>query len=418
MKKTKILFGLTGSIACFKSCQLISTLVKSGYEVQVVATSSALKFVGEATLEGLTGRPVLSDSFTRGHAMDHIELARWADLFIVAPLTAHHAALFANGFGEDLLSTLFLAYESHKPLILAPAMNVVMWQSHAVQDNFAKLRARGIELCEPASGRLACGEEGLGKMREPDELMALIEQLLHTQTLSSTKNILVTYGGTREMIDGVRAITNLSTGATGALICDELLRAGFNVTALAAATAKSPVNSAHAHLHMRTFNSHADLAEVLRTTLHEKHFDFVIHLAAISDYSVSRVVVDGVDTKNFAQAKINSDKEISISLKPTSKLVNSLKEYALEPKPQIVAFKLTNSSSATERKSAIDKLLSRIGIDYVVHNDETEIDRATNKHSFKLFSKHSGPKDFSDVRSLAQGLVQIAQGGREHDSLS
>ncbi len=171
--KKNVLFLLSGSIACYKACAVVSRLAQSGVAVQTAATPAALKFVGAATLEGLSGRPVFSDVFETGRALDHIELARAADLAIVCPATANTLNKLAAGIGDDPVSTLFLAWElGTKPWLVAPAMNARMWEHPATKASIDKLRSWGVRVIEPVDGPHACGEGGSGRLREPDDIAA------------------------------------------------------------------------------------------------------------------------------------------------------------------------------------------------------------------------------------------------------
>jgi phosphopantothenoylcysteine synthetase/decarboxylase len=169
-----ILFALTGSIACFKACALISQLVKSGFVVQCAATTSALRFIGEATLEGLTGRPVFKDAYEPGRMMDHIHLNKWADLTLICPATANTINKTAAGIGDDALSSLLLAHDFQKPLWFVPAMNQNMYSHPATQESLLKLKAWGAQIIDTDHGRQACGDVGLGRMKEPEEVLKLI----------------------------------------------------------------------------------------------------------------------------------------------------------------------------------------------------------------------------------------------------
>lgn len=178
MSKSNILFQLSGSIACFKACSLISRLVQEGHEVQTVATTNALKFIGEATLEGLTGRPVFTDTFQNGRMMDHIHLAKWADLAIACPATADLINRLAAGSAGDCVGSLFLAFDLKKPYLIAPAMNQEMMKHPATQAAVAKLRSWNVKILETQVGHQACGDIGPGRMLEPEQLHAEISRYL------------------------------------------------------------------------------------------------------------------------------------------------------------------------------------------------------------------------------------------------
>ncbi len=177
--RKNVLFLLSGSIACYKACAVVSRLAQAGVTVQTAATAAALKFVGAATLEGLSGRPVFSDVFEAGRALEHIELARQADLALVCPATANTLNKLAAGLGDDPVSTLFLAWEiKTKPWLVAPAMNAMMWEHPATVKSLATLRSWGVRVIEPAEGPHACGEGGAGRLREPEEIATEVLRIL------------------------------------------------------------------------------------------------------------------------------------------------------------------------------------------------------------------------------------------------
>lgn len=228
----KLLLGITGGIAAYKSIELVRLLRKSAAEVQVVLTGAATQFVTPMTLQAVSGRPVRQDLFDPVHeaAMGHIELARWADLVLVAPASAGFLARLANGFADNLLATLCLATAA--PIVLAPAMNQQMWQNAATRHNVALLEQRGIELWGPASGDQACGEVGPGRMLEP---LSLLDQLLsrfNPGPLAGVR-VLITAGPTREPLDPVRFIGNRSSGKMGFSLARAFARAGARVELVA-----------------------------------------------------------------------------------------------------------------------------------------------------------------------------------------
>src|SRR4051812_6287817 len=200
--KKKILFLMSGSIAAFKTCQVISKLVQDGNEVQIAATESTFEFVGRMTLEGLTGKKVLSDLWESGHAMDHIFLTRWADMAMLCPATANTLARLAGGFADDLVSAMTLAWPGDKPYFIFPAMNHQMLQAPVTQVNLQTLMSRGFRVAPTQSGSLACGEDGPGRMLEAEEILRRIR-------VKPLGEVLITGGATREPIDGIRFISNV-----------------------------------------------------------------------------------------------------------------------------------------------------------------------------------------------------------------
>ena len=243
MSKSNILLKITGSIAAYKIGYLISKFIQNSYEVQTAATESALKFIGPATLEGLTGKPVFTDMFESGQMMDHINLVKWADLTLLAPATANTINKMSTGISDNLVTTLFLAHDREKPYLIAPAMNTKMLNHPSTQHSLTVLKEWGVEILPTETGFLACGDTGSGKMLDPDVIYERVCEKLNKR--DSDKNderlsVLITSGGTRENIDGIRFISNLSTGSTGATIADHFISQGHRVTYLHADSANLP----------------------------------------------------------------------------------------------------------------------------------------------------------------------------------
>lgn len=238
-KTGRVLLGVTGGIAAYKSPELVRRLIEGGAEVQVVMTRAAREFVGAAALQAVSGRPVRFDLWDdiAEAAMGHIELARWADQIVVAPATANFIAALSGGLATDLLTTLCLATEAR--VTLAPAMNRVMWSHPAVQQNCARLRERGVRFLGPAEGEQACGETGLGRMLEPEDIARalLAEPTRLLPQLLAGRRVVVTAGPTREPIDPVRYITNRSSGKMGYAVAAAAAEAGAAVALIS-----GPVN--------------------------------------------------------------------------------------------------------------------------------------------------------------------------------
>jgi len=229
MNGKRIVLGVTGGIAAYKSPDLVRRLVDQGAEVQVVMTAGARQFVTPMTFQAVSGRPVRSDLWDPAAeaAMGHIELARWADLILIAPATADFMAHLAHGLADDLLTTVCLA--SSAPVAVAPAMNRQMWANEATQANVALLRSRGVHVLGPDSGSQACGETGEGRMVEPLALAAAAMALFPVQGPLSGKRVLLTAGPTRECIDPVRFITNRSSGKMGYAVAQAARELGAEV---------------------------------------------------------------------------------------------------------------------------------------------------------------------------------------------
>jgi phosphopantothenoylcysteine decarboxylase/phosphopantothenate--cysteine ligase len=238
LKGKKIVLGLSGGVACYKAAELCRALTKQGASVQVVMTEAATHFIGTVTMQALSGRTVYTDQWDGRipNNMAHIDLTRDADAILIAPCSADVLFKLAHGATDDLLSTLCLARPHHVPLLVAPAMNVEMWEKPATQRNVAQLRADGVCIFGPASGSQACGETGMGRMLEPDELLEELVASFQPKVLAG-KRVLITAGPTYEAIDPVRGITNLSSGKMGYAIARAAREAGAEVTLVSGPTA-------------------------------------------------------------------------------------------------------------------------------------------------------------------------------------
>jgi phosphopantothenoylcysteine decarboxylase/phosphopantothenate--cysteine ligase len=228
--KTRVLLGVTGGIAAYKSPDLVRRLIERGADVQVVMTAAAQRFVSPMTFQAVSGRPTRSDLWDSAAeaAMGHIELARWAQIVLIAPASADFIARLAAGRADDLLCTLCMATEA--PIMLAPAMNRVMWANKATQANAATVAARGIRILGPASGNQACGEIGAGRMWEPMQLAESVLAAPANAGLLAGLNVLITAGPTRERLDPVRYLTNRSSGKMGFAVAEAAREAGAHVT--------------------------------------------------------------------------------------------------------------------------------------------------------------------------------------------
>ena len=234
----KIVLGLTGGIACYKSAEFLREMIRAGASVNVVMTQNATQFITPVTMQGLSGNPVYSDQWDARvmNSMAHINLTRDADAFVVAPCTANFMAKLAHGLADDLLSSLCLARPAHLPLMIAPAMNVEMWQNPATQRNVAQLKADGIALLGPVAGSQACGDIGMGRMLEPEELLQEVVAAFQPKVLAG-KRVLISAGPTFEPIDPVRGITNLSSGKMGYAVARAAREAGAEVVMVSGPTA-------------------------------------------------------------------------------------------------------------------------------------------------------------------------------------
>lgn len=407
MSNSKILFLMSGSIAAFKACQVISKLVHDGNEVQVVTTPALKEFIGNATLEGLTGTKVLSHIFDSNHAMDHIHLTRWADLALVCPASASTLARIASGFADDMVSAIALAWPQNKPMYLFPAMNSAMWDALPTQENLQKIRKRGFHVAETDQGLLACGETGWGRLLEPEKILQQIKILKsHSKygesdpSLSCTKEILVTAGATREPIDGIRFISNVSTGKTGSELAKAFAKQGWSVTYMhgqGAFPADAPVRPIE-------FSSFSDLEEKLQCELAGRNFSAVIHCAAVSDYSLAEIRKNGQSLKPETQSKLPSDHNLELRLKLNPKLLPQLKGLSRNPHIKVVGFKLTLNATESETLSAAQKIWDE-RVDAIVANDWSQVTADRQKHPCRLLTRSCLPQAFTTVGELADALI-------------
>ena len=402
-RQPNILLLMSGSIACAKVTGLISTWVKSGHQVQVACTRSVAHFVRAATLEGFTGHPVHVDTFTPGQVMDHVHLAQWADVIIAAPATANLINKFAAGIADDVVTTIWqAAWGRHKPLIIVPAMNTAMWNYPATQDSIARLGAWGVEVLPTAAGDLACGEVGAGRMLEPEEILQRLATRFNAAAPGSGSRILITAGGTREPIDSVRYIGNLSSGRTAAALTDDLVAMGHQVTWLGAASALRPGRPCTTE----TYISYADLARSLQGLLSTQSFDAVIHSAAVSDFSVASIEpADCADAE--PHGKLSSDAPISLHLKPNAKLLNQLRDWSGRKKTRVIGFKLTDHAGDAQRRAAIQRQFDVAGVDAVVHNDLADISQTC--HPFTVYAADGTPTACANGHALAVHIHTLLQ---------
>ncbi len=278
LKGKEVVLGVTGGIAVYKSVELVSRLVKAGANVHVIMTKNATEFVTPLTFETMSRNPVVTDTFARPDKweVEHIALAKRAELFVIAPVTANVMAKMAAGIADDMLTTTVLATKA--PILLAPAMNTGMWTAAATQANLAVLKSRGVQFIGPAGGYLACGDNGAGRMSEPAEIAEAIAQLLNPKQDLAGLKVMVTAGATRERLDPVRYLTNDSSGKMGFAIAEAAARRGAEVTLVCGAvTAARPEG-----IPVVQVESTRDLYQAV--TERAPQMDVVIQAAAPADY--------------------------------------------------------------------------------------------------------------------------------------
>lgn len=405
----KVLFIFTGSIAVYKAVTLVSRLVQRGYDVECVLTPSALKFIGRATIEGLTGKQIHSDLYDSDNVMSHIHLIRDADAVVVAPATANFINKIACGIGDDLASTLFLAHDFKKPFIVAPAMNTKMYEHPQTQSSIKRLREIGVTILESGSGILACGEVGYGKLLDPEIMIVEIEKIISSTQVHKTfdqpaklklPRVLVTGGGTVEKIDDVRSITNTSSGETSVALAKYFFDLGLPTTLVLNNQRNFPIPIGIKFLEFSSFSS---LNSVLKKELAENSYDFIIHAAAVSDFSIDKI--EGIGFGKSAR-KLSSEKKIKLVLKPNFKIISKLSQYSKNKKVKIVGFKLTSHADNKIIQRAVSKVFAHKQVTYVVQNDLSEIDKQKGIHRFSLFRKNSNQPE--PLESRDQMMAHLA----------
>ena len=287
----RILLGITGGIAAYKAAELTRLLVKAGADVRVAMTEAATRFVGPATMQALSAQPVWTDLWDDRvkDAMGHIELSRDRELILIAPASADFMAKLAHGLADDLLSTLCIARRC--PLMVAPAMNVEMWQNAATTRNVETLRADGVHIVGPASGGQACGEMGMGRMTEPADILADVQFFFQPKALAG-RRVLVTAGPTEEPVDPVRVLTNTSSGKMGYANARAAREAGAEVTLISGPVAL-PTPAGVTRIDVRTAR---DMFQAVQRDA--QHADVFISVAAVADYRVKNTSAQKIKKAN------------------------------------------------------------------------------------------------------------------------
>ena len=339
LKDKTILLGVTGGIAAYKSASLASRLVKAGAEVRVIMTEHATNFINPITFETLTGHKCITDTFDRNFEfqVEHVSLAKKADVIMVAPATANVIAKLAHGLADDMLTTTILA--SHAPKLIAPAMNTGMYENPVTQDNLALLKKYGMEVMEPAAGHLACGDEGKGKMPEPE---ILYEHILRScackQDMKGLK-VLVTAGPTQEAVDPVRFLTNHSSGRMGYSIAKACMLRGADVTLVTGRTALTPP----LFVDVVPVVSAKDMYDAVISRSDE--MDIIIKAAAVADYRPVHVAEEKVK---------KSDGSFSLELERTDDILKYLGEHK-KPGQFLCGFSMETENMLENSRKKLEK---------------------------------------------------------------
>ena len=352
LENKNILLGVTGGIAAYKIANLASMLKKQKANVRVIMTKNACQFITPITFETLTAQKVYTDTFDRDFEfkVDHIELGKWADVFLIAPATANVIGKLANGIADDMLTTTALAVRC--PLVVAPAMNTAMYENRAVKHNIMKLRTNGMEIILPASGHLACGDTGAGKMPEPELLMEYIKRAAYKKKDLAGKKVCVSAGPTREAIDPVRYISNNSTGKMGVEIAKMAAYRGAKVSLVL-----GPSNVfVPDFINRIDIKSAEDMYEEIMKISDAQ--DIIIKAAAVADYTPA----------NYSSEKIKKKEgDLTIELSRTKDILKELGERKNNnPKRQFICgFSMeTENMEENSRKKLVSK-----NVDMIVANN-------------------------------------------------
>lgn len=347
----QIVLGVTGGIAAYKSADLVRRLRDAGAIVRVVMTDGAKQFITPLTMQAVSGHPVHDDLFDlqAEAAMGHIELARWADVILVAPATADFIARLAHGEGNDLLTTLCLATQA--PILLAPAMNQGMWKNTLTQENVQSLKTRGFKIVGPGEGNQACGEVGPGRMLEPTELTHQVSSLFQT-TLLAGKHIVITSGPTQEAIDPVRFISNRSSGKMGHALAEAAVDAGAKVTFISGPVTLQAPKRVNA-ISVVTAN---EMLEAVMASM--SSCDIFMSVAAVSDYHV----------QNVSSQKLAKTDTLNLMLVRNPDIVATVAK--LPNKPFVIGF-------AAETENLLEKAKAKLqnkALDMIIANDVSQLD--------------------------------------------
>lgn len=383
LKGKKIVLGITGSIAAYKSCLIIRQLVRQGAEVQVVITPSGKEFITPITLSALTQKPVISDFFSQrdGTWHSHVDLGLWADAMLIAPCTAATLGKMCHGIADNMLVTTYLSMKA--PVFIAPAMDLDMYKHSSTQENIDTLKRRGNHIIEAGSGFLASGLEGKGRMEEPEAIVAFLDQYFDNNTAATQdlkgKNVLITAGPTYEKIDPVRFIGNYSSGKMGFALAEECFKRGANVTLVA-----GPVHIACSEgINRIDVESCEQMYEACQQAFPAA--DAAILCAAVADFK----------PLSFSDTKIKREKDnLHIDLQPTHDIAAALGQQKTSQQ-RIVAFALETNNEET---NASAKLVKK-NADFIVLNSTRNAGTTfqTDDNQITIISK-GGKKEYEKKR--------------------
>ena len=374
---------ICGGISAYKCLEIIRGLKKSNAQIKTILTKSAKEFVTPLSITALSQEKVYDDLFSveNESEMDHISLSRWADLILVAPITANTISKLSSGSSDDLASTVILA--SDKEVYLAPAMNVRMWEHPSTKENINKLKNYGYKIIGPDIGDMACGEFGKGKMSEPNEIVKQIELYFKNKKNNNKFKALVTAGPTREYIDPVRFISNKSSGKQGYEIAKSFRDNGFETTLISGQTNLDPISGLN-------FIKVETAQEMLDQTIKNLPADVAIFAAAVADYKVS----------NYKNKKIKKDENLNLSLEKNVDILNNISKHnSLRPKLTIGFAAETNDIFNNSLKKLEEK-----NCDWIIANDvsDNSIGFDSDENQISIFYKD---KKNENLKKMSKSLV-------------
>lgn len=399
-KKPVVVLGVSGGIAAYKACEIVSRLKKAGIEVHVIMTENAVKLAAPLTFQTLSGNPVVVDTFAPPVAfeVEHIALAQKADVFVIAPATANILAKMAHGIADDMLSTTVLATKA--PVLVAPAMNTAMWEHPATQANVKLLKDRGVHMIGPAGGLLACGDSGIGRMSEPEEITEEILHLLNSDDSMRGLRVLVTAGPTREAIDPVRFITNRSSGKMGYAIAETAAARGAEVTLVS-----GPVSiPAPAHCRLISVETTEDLYQAMMRECAEQ--DIIIQSAAPADYRPIERAEQKIKKEKGQplHLTLEENEDIAAAVGRNKRKGQILVGFAAETE------NLLDNASGKLRRKNLDMIVAndvtRPGAGFDVDTNIVTLITENHQESFPLMTK----KEVSEI--ILTKAMELYQAGR------
>ncbi|MFA5675000.1 MAG: bifunctional phosphopantothenoylcysteine decarboxylase/phosphopantothenate--cysteine ligase CoaBC [Christensenellales bacterium] len=385
-----VVVGLSGGIAAYKCAYLVSALVRKGCDVHVLMTKNAHQFIGEVTFETLSGNAVLTDTFDRKgeYSVNHVSLAKKADVLIVAPATADLIAKAAHGIADDMLTTTLLAVRC--PVIFAPAMNEAMLKDEATRHNLSLLKNRGYNVMDTGFGALACKDTGEGRMKEPDEIISFMDDVLAARRDMHNIRMLISAGPTREMIDPVRFLSNRSSGKMGYAIAQAAVKRGADVTLVSGPVALNP----------------PDGARVINVISASSMYEQMLGLSAEADIIVMTAAVSDYRPKEYSELKIKKGENTVLELVRTDDILTTLGRRKKDGQLLVGFAAETNDCDANAQSKLREKNLDIVALNDVSRQGEGF---ESDYNNIKLFFRGGRKTDLgsAEKQELSRGIVDI-----------